>query len=459
MDQRTRVVLVAVFVLLATAALGVQAATIDRGTDVVQTTDDETYPGTTLVGVHTWNNDGRLVEIDQDGEVIWEKRIADSRFFGLDALREGQEAPRITPREDGNVVLFALAEIHPAEECPEEQLEYEASFSSGLDPQDHCILNRVVLMDREADEIVWEYNWYDEMVHWHEVHDATVTDDGQVAIIDMGQDRIFTVDENEEISWEWRAEDHISKGTPFFEEHVEGSPYVDDPDEYAKQHEWDDWTHMNDIDETEDGNFHLSIRNYDMLIEVDPETDEIVDTVGQPGNKALMDHQHNPQHLEDQGTVVVADSGNNRIVEIDAESEEILWEYTGPKGDPLQWPRDADRLPNGNTLITDSLNQRILELNESGETVWSYKTPLVPYEAERLPMGETVGAPRYETSDDEITTNEIPVLTLLLRAAKSSYPLPFWLSEVHVLLTLVSFGMVLSGGTLHLARFTRRRRP
>jgi hypothetical protein len=68
--------------------------------------------------------------------------------------------------------------------------------------------------DWTAHEIVWEYGWYDEMIHWHEVHDAIVTDDGEVAIIDMGQDRVFTVDESGEITWEWQLCDIGYKGYP-----------------------------------------------------------------------------------------------------------------------------------------------------------------------------------------------------------------------------------------------------
>ncbi|UWG49805.1 Arylsulfotransferase family protein [Halalkaliarchaeum sp. AArc-CO] len=433
MDQRTRVLVVGGAVLLLVVALGVQAVAIDRGTVVEQDAEaGEPYPGNTLVGVHSWDNDGRLVEITPDGEIAWEYAIDDSRFFGIDPLREGEAAPGIEPQEDGNVVLFALGEVIPAENCDEEHLSYEATFSHGLDPHEHCVKNRVILMDRSNEEIVWEYNWHDEMIHWHEVHDAVVTEDGEVAIIDMGKNRVFTVNEAGEITWEWYAADHIDQGTEFFEEHVEASPHVDDPDDYAKSSEVDDWIHWNDIVETEEGNFHLSVRNYDMLIEVDPETDEIVDTIGQPGNHSVMQHQHNPQHLEEHGTVLIADSENNRAVEIDADTEEVVWEYTGPEGDPLQWPRDADRLPNGNTIITDSRNNRILEVSPSGEVVWQFEDPdgaviPLPYVADRLPVGETAGGPPgYElderTAADHGVTEQVREAETLAR-----WVLPGWM--------------------------------
>jgi hypothetical protein len=170
--------------------------------------------------------------------------------------------------------------------------------------------------------------------------------------------------------------------------------------------------------------------------------------------------------------VLVADSGNNRVVELhrtDGGEWQIAWYLTGANGIPFSWPRDADRLPNGHTLVTDSANQRIVEVNESGGLVWSYETPLVPYEAERLPVGETVGAPVYADTVDaaEAATatpvapspnDEIPVLSRLLQIAQASYPLPFWLTEAHLFVTVVSLGLVGTGGALRSLRALRARR-
>lgn len=53
----------------------------------------------------------------------------------------------------------------------------------------------------------------------------------------------------------------------------------------------------------------------------------------------------------------------------------------------MQWPRDADRLPNGNTLIADSNSGRILEINQSGDVVWE-TTVALNYDVERLGTGD-----------------------------------------------------------------------
>jgi hypothetical protein len=60
------------------------------------------------------------------------------------------------------------------------------------------------------------------------------------------------------------------------------------------------------------------------------------------------------------------------------------WEWTDAE---MQWPRDADRLPDGNTLISDSSGNRVLELGPDGDVLWSV-TVDTPYEAEKLDTGD-----------------------------------------------------------------------
>jgi hypothetical protein len=99
--------------------------------------------------------------------------------------------------------------------------------------------------------------------------------------------------------------------------------------------------------------------------------------------------EHNPDFVpvDDGGpAVLVADSENNRVVEYQREDGE--WQRTWRWSDAgLQWPRDADRLPDGNTLVTDSNGDRVLEVDPSGEVVWSIDVAF-PYEAERLSTGD-----------------------------------------------------------------------
>jgi hypothetical protein len=289
-----------------------------------------------------------------------------------------------------------------------------------------------------------------------EVHDVEPLPSGELVMSDMEHERIFTVNEAGEETWEWRA-----------------SGFYDAPEDPTRR----DWLHINDVDYLGDDRFLVSVRNANQLVVVErgsgvvevinedreqgddddcTQFDQLQDTDGDDdvrcGDPGLLDHQHNPQWLGE-GAVLVADSENNRIVELhrtESGEWEEAWVLRQAEGVTFSWPRDADRLPNGNTLVTDSANQRIVEVNESGETVWSYRTPLIPYEAERLPDGETVGAQLYGTPGDTSTEGEIPVLTPLLQIVRTSVPIPFWISELHVATTLLALLLGLAGGGVHL---------
>ena len=368
-DRRTRVSLLAALLVVLALALALQAATAEPDDGRVLVNESDGGRNATLVAVQSYGgfgqNNGKAFVV-RNGEVVWEFDPPNSRVFDVEKLDDGR-------------IMASVATNVPGDDCPGE-------FSGG----GGCVENRVVEVDVETNEIVWNYSWYDAFIHYHEVHDADRLENGHTAVIDMGNDRAFTVDRSGEIVWEWQAEEHITPGTDFYEEY--GGPEKEGPES--------DWTHMNDIDRLENGHFQLSIRNFDVLLEVDPDTNGIVDVIGQPregpGNDPVLHEQHNPHRLEEWGTVIVADSEADRVVELDVETEEIVWKY-GEDGS-LRWPRDADRLPNGNTLITDSLNFRVIEVNETGHVVWEYRLKDgdergIPYEADRIGLPEEPGGP------------------------------------------------------------------
>ncbi|WP_435347788.1 aryl-sulfate sulfotransferase [Haloarchaeobius sp. HRN-SO-5] len=360
MDRRSRVFALSALLVLVSAFIGLQAvfaapaATVDAS-DGVGAIDDgsngsvyEAHAGNTLIGVQSYGDEfeGRVIEVTPDGEVVWEYDAPNSRVFDVELL------------ENGNV-LASIATQRSDAACPDEYTN---------DGHPGCVQNRVVELDYETKEEVWNYSWYDVFVHNHEVHDADRLPSGETAIIDMGNNRAFTVDAEGEITWEWHARPHLGEGSDFDAEY--GAPAYTGPE--------NDWTHMNDIDLLDNGNFQMSIRNFDVVIEVDRETKAVVGVVGEPGNHSYLYEQHNPMRLN--GTVLVADSENDRVVEYDVETGERVWEY----GQGVLWPRDADRLANGHTLITDTFNDRVIELNEEGEVVWQYGGMSMPYAADRL---------------------------------------------------------------------------
>ena len=205
----------------------------------------------------------------------------------------------------------------------------------------------------------------------HRWHDADRLGPHRLVVADIYRDSVFIVNTTtKERVYEWHAQDNypLSGG---------GS--------------WpSDWTHLNDVEALVDGRIMVSLRNQDQVIFIQPGEGLIEDwTLGAESEYSTLYEQHNPDYIpKEQGgpAVIVADSQNNRVVEYQRtnESWQRSWQWSDTE---MQWPRDADRLPNGHTLISDSNSGRILEINESGDIVWKI-TGVSNYEAERLGTGD-----------------------------------------------------------------------
>lgn len=139
------------------------------------------------------------------------------------------------------------------------------------------------------------------------------------------------------------------------------------------------------------GNILIPDTNNDRLIEIDPETGEIVWTSESwnGGEGTLSDGSRflYPNHVEElpDGNWLVSDRLNSRVIEIDRDGK-IRWQYKGARRQHA-----PKRLPNGNTLIADSDGNRIIEINRGGKIVWQYTAGLKwPRDAVRLPDGRTL---------------------------------------------------------------------
>jgi hypothetical protein len=445
MERRRRIQVLAAVVLLSVSLLGVQALTASESRPIPDAEEGAVYPGHTLVATQSYdgfrNDNGDVRLVSPKGETVWTYDPPNAWVFDAELTENG-------------TVLVAMGESAqaPGVECPE---KYGGTPEEGTPGPFRCVHNRVVEVDFETKDVVWEYAWYDAFPTHHEVHDADRLPNGETAIVDMGNDRAFTVDQSGDITWEWNATNYISEGTPFWEEHVP----EDSQDEFRRQGPESDWTHMNDIDGLENGNLLLSIRNFDVLLEVDPDTDEIANVVGEPGNHTVMNEQHNPMYVEG-GTVLIADSshggptGADRVVEVDAETDEIVWVYDGTgSGKKLQWPRDADRLPNGNTLITDSRNNRVLEIDENGSVVWRYSLAEqggIVYEADRVSRPEAATylpeeyaeVPSGRNLEGRSSANAIAEARSVV-GSWAGLVFPFWVGAFEILLLVVgSLGVI-----------------
>jgi len=228
----------------------------------------------------------------------------------------------------------------------------------------------------------------------YDTHDVDLINGDELLMNDMsqdGEDRVLVYNlTRQEVVWEY-----------YFANHTDAFPRSGGG-EYGG-----DWTHNNDVEKISDGTYMVSVRNFDQVVAINRSTKEIEWTLGEDDNHEFLNEQHNPDYLEtDDGkpTVIVADSLNDRVVEYTREDGE--WNQTWVLRGDLVEPRDADRLPNGNTLVADRRSHRILEVTPEGEVVWEVYAPWQPYDVERLGTGDESSGP---TMLDAGTTGAVEV--------------------------------------------------
>jgi hypothetical protein len=122
------------------------------------------------------------------------------------------------------------------------------------------------------------------------------------------------------------------------------------------------------------GNLLISIRNLNAVAIVDGATEKIVWLWG-PGN---LTFQHDPRMLPN-GEILIFDNGTSasEVVQVDPLTLRVTWRYAPTSGFFSKIAGSVQRLPNGNTLITESMAGHAIEVNERGETVWRYSNPEV----------------------------------------------------------------------------------
>ena len=343
--------LLAPMAVSAVTADGEQATTLQRGTvtspangTTVVSTQGYTFRGNTNA-----KKPARLVAVDERGRHEWtytSRQGTDAWFFDVDPLPNGNLLV-VSPRE-GNTLVYEL--------------------------------------DPETKEREWE-----RLLPYEDTHDIDMLNDTALAVSHMrgwNESRGVSTDEllvynltTDSVTWRWRYRDHYPDSTDGGQD--------------------DDWTHSNDIDPVGDDQFLASPRNFDQVILVNRTTKEIDLRLGEDGNHEILNEQHNPDFLrgaDGTPTILVADSHNDRVVEY--AYTDGTWTRTWEVGTgQLNWPRDADRLPNGNTLITDTLNHRVIEVTPTGEIVWEYYATWGPYDAERVAHGDGSNGPTIREQD------------------------------------------------------------
>ncbi len=155
-----------------------------------------------------------------------------------------------------------------------------------------------------------------------------------------------------------------------------------------------DWDHLNTV-EVFPGETHLllSVRNQNQLWRVDPSSGDIEWRLGAGGDFAMDDadeflHQHAPE-VQPDGNILLFDNGTagaraySRAIELTYDAEaltaEVVWEYRHDPDIFSATMGEADRLANGNTLVTftgrtESQPTVLVEVDAAGEVLWELET-------------------------------------------------------------------------------------
>jgi outer membrane protein assembly factor BamB len=170
------------------------------------------------------------------------------------------------------------------------------------------------------------------------------------------------------------------------------------------------------------GNILICDQGNHRVIEVSMVSKTIVWQHGTTGASGIgHDHLCSPgsAQLLDNGNILIADTGNNRVIEVSRRHRTVWWCGDPNSGESLNGPSFACRQENGNTLITDSGHNRILEIDRRGRTVMEFATnqqsgsvadPL-PTQAVRLDNGNTLISDQFNHQVIEIDSGSNVVFT------------------------------------------------
>jgi hypothetical protein len=117
--------------------------------------------------------------------------------------------------------------------------------------------------------------------------------------------------------------------------------------------------------------------------------------------------QHDAEFLDNGRLLLYDNHGWNkgcRVIEYDPVTQAIPWVYSDADASPFfaAFRGMKQRLPNGNTLIVDPDNRRLVEVTRGKETVWENFCPMPPVPPNRKAGTRAItGARRY--SADELT--------------------------------------------------------
>jgi hypothetical protein len=303
-------------------------------------------PGNYLIA-DQFNN--RVIEVDPSGTIVWQFGLGPTDFSTASIIGTN-DAQRV-----GELTLMAGTGIPP--------MQPEAPNCTNING---CPDNRVLLVDRFGN-ILWQY--------------------GQFGPGGSGPDQL-----NVPVQNTWLPADDEDSSSSDAHLRAMGIP---------------------------NGHVLITDQSNERIIEVNLDKQIVwqYGTTGMIGNGPNQLNNPNCAELLENGDILICDENNNRAIEVTREGK-IVWQYGS--GDPMvnvpvSGVAFASRLKNGHTLITDSNHARIVEIDQDKNPVWEYLTntdpnsnqrggtgPL-PTRAVRLKNGNTLISDQYNHRVIEVT--------------------------------------------------------
>jgi hypothetical protein len=169
-----------------------------------------------------------------------------------------------------------------------------------------------------------------------------------------------------ETLWKWRLIDNIDPAKFPLNPH------------YAREH----FPLINSVAILKDGNILASFRSVSAVVIISRTTGEILWHL----DSTVVAQQHCASEL-DNGNILIFDNGTfrhhesatySRVLEVSRSTKEIVWQYTDrsfPMAFFTPFMGGAQRLQNGNTLITEAAFGRMFEVTQGGQMCWEYINP------------------------------------------------------------------------------------
>ncbi|MBM4054827.1 MAG: aryl sulfotransferase [Planctomycetes bacterium] len=181
----------------------------------------------------------------------------------------------------------------------------------------------------------------------------------------MWADVIIEVDNAGNRIWEWHSYEHLDPETDMIQPNCSRT----------------EWGHANAVEPIDEQRVLVSFRNISVIGIVDKTSGDFEWKLG----SEVLSQQHDASMLPN-GNVLVFDNGEfrqnehipySRVIEVKTSTKDVVWNYE----DSPEWNffspsvSGVQRLPNGNTFITEGFYGRMFQVTPEGQVVWEYISP------------------------------------------------------------------------------------